>query len=230
MNSDWQRYILASSGYLELGMLDDAALALEKIAPPDKDRVEVLGVHLALELIGRKWRSAASIAGHLVNVMPENPSWWIQMAYAVRRCESIEKAEPLSGRPRSPERPAREGPRRVPHRLRSPGLCRSRDRAYRWCRGRHHRLAHRRPRRFRRGPDRVGRRIHQNHSASSPRERHLASPALRERETRATEKPLSRSPPSGPPRPSHACRLCQRSSSYSKLLVSLGPPTRARSA
>ena len=36
-------------------MLDDAALALEKIAPPDKDRVEVLGVHLALELIGRKW-------------------------------------------------------------------------------------------------------------------------------------------------------------------------------
>lgn len=95
MNSDWQRYILASSGYLELGMLDDAALALEKIAPPDKDRVEVLGVHLALELIGRKWRSAASIAGHLVNVMPENPSWWIQMAYAVRRCESIEKAEAI---------------------------------------------------------------------------------------------------------------------------------------
>ena len=30
-------------GYLELGMLDDAVLVLEKIAPEDKTRIEVLG-------------------------------------------------------------------------------------------------------------------------------------------------------------------------------------------
>ena len=42
MNSDWQRHVLASSGYLELGMLDDAALVLEEIEPEDKNRKEVL--------------------------------------------------------------------------------------------------------------------------------------------------------------------------------------------
>jgi hypothetical protein len=42
LNSDWQKHILASSGYLELGMFDDAALVLEEIAPEDKNRNEVL--------------------------------------------------------------------------------------------------------------------------------------------------------------------------------------------
>jgi hypothetical protein len=32
VNADWQRHVLASSGYLELGMLDEAALALEEIS------------------------------------------------------------------------------------------------------------------------------------------------------------------------------------------------------
>jgi hypothetical protein len=36
LKTDWQRHVLASSGYLESGMLDNAALALEEIAPEDK--------------------------------------------------------------------------------------------------------------------------------------------------------------------------------------------------
>ena len=46
MNSDWQRHVVASSRYLELGMLDDAALALEvgivvlQFAAPEQDRFE----------------------------------------------------------------------------------------------------------------------------------------------------------------------------------------------
>ena len=43
MNSDWQRHVLVSSGYLELGMFDDAAMVLEEIAPEDKTRNEVVG-------------------------------------------------------------------------------------------------------------------------------------------------------------------------------------------
>ena len=38
LKADWQRHVLASSGY-ELGMIDDAALVLEEIAPEDKNRV-----------------------------------------------------------------------------------------------------------------------------------------------------------------------------------------------
>ena len=43
MKADWQTHVLASCGYLDLGMFDDATLALEKIEPEDKTRVEVLG-------------------------------------------------------------------------------------------------------------------------------------------------------------------------------------------
>jgi hypothetical protein len=43
MRSDWRRHVTAASGYLELGMFDDAANALEEIEPEDKTRKEVLG-------------------------------------------------------------------------------------------------------------------------------------------------------------------------------------------
>jgi hypothetical protein len=39
---DWQRHVLTVSGYLELGMFDDAALILEKIAPEDNSRNQVV--------------------------------------------------------------------------------------------------------------------------------------------------------------------------------------------
>jgi FMN-dependent dehydrogenase len=48
LSGDWKRHVLASSGYLELGMFDDAALVLEEIAPEDKNRNEVLGARVNL--------------------------------------------------------------------------------------------------------------------------------------------------------------------------------------
>ena len=95
LNRNWQKQVLASSGYLELGMFDDAARSLQEIPPEDRRRIEVLGARLALYLAGRKWQMAAAVAGHLVKVTPENATWWIQMAYAVRRSETIEKAEAI---------------------------------------------------------------------------------------------------------------------------------------
>lgn len=76
-------------------MFDEAALALGEIAPEDELRVEVRKARLALYLAERKWRKAAAVAGELVKAMPENATWWIQMAYAVRRSETIEKAEAI---------------------------------------------------------------------------------------------------------------------------------------
>ena len=61
LRTDWQRHVLASSGYLELGMLDDAALALEEITPEDKTRTEVLGAReVAKELKHEGWYAWAS--------------------------------------------------------------------------------------------------------------------------------------------------------------------------
>jgi Flp pilus assembly protein TadD len=95
LSSNWQRQVITSSGYLELGMLEDAALALAEIAPEDEKHIEVLEARLALHLAGRNWRMAAAVAHNLVQLVPQNPSWWIRMAYAVRRAETIEKAEAI---------------------------------------------------------------------------------------------------------------------------------------
>ena len=93
MKSDWEGHVLACSGYLELGILDAAALVLEEIAPEDKNRTEVLGARVVLYMAAKKWDMAAVVASHLVKVDPETAGWWISLAYAVRRNESIEKAE-----------------------------------------------------------------------------------------------------------------------------------------
>jgi hypothetical protein len=57
LKTDWQRHVLASSRYLELGMFDAAALVLEEIAP--KDRNEVLGARVVLYMAAKKWDMAA---------------------------------------------------------------------------------------------------------------------------------------------------------------------------
>jgi lipopolysaccharide biosynthesis regulator YciM len=89
LKSDWQRHVLASSGYLELGMFDDAALVLEEIAPEDKNRNEVLGARVNLYMVAKKWDMAASVASHLVKVEPEEAGWWINLAYATRRAAEV---------------------------------------------------------------------------------------------------------------------------------------------
>jgi lipopolysaccharide biosynthesis regulator YciM len=95
LKADWRTHVLASSGYLELGMFDAAALMLEEIAPEDKDRNEVLGARVNLYMAAKKWDMVAAVASHLVKVDPQTPGWWISLAYALRCTESIEKAEAI---------------------------------------------------------------------------------------------------------------------------------------
>ena len=42
LKSDWQRHVLACSGYLELGMFDSAAQVLGEIEPDDESATEPL--------------------------------------------------------------------------------------------------------------------------------------------------------------------------------------------
>jgi Flp pilus assembly protein TadD len=100
LKADWQKHVLASSGYRELGMFDDAADALEEIGPEDKTRKEVLSARVDLYMTAKKWDMAAAVASHLVKVEPEEVGWWISLAYATRRCESIEEAEKILMRAR----------------------------------------------------------------------------------------------------------------------------------
>ena len=71
MKASWQKQVLASSGYRELGMFEDAAHALEEIEPEDKTRNEVLYARVDIYLAAKKWDMAAAVASHLVKVDPE---------------------------------------------------------------------------------------------------------------------------------------------------------------
>jgi Flp pilus assembly protein TadD len=46
-------------------------------------------------MAAKKWDMAAAVASHLVKVDPETAGWWISLACALRRTESIEKAEAI---------------------------------------------------------------------------------------------------------------------------------------
>ena len=76
-------------------MFDDAAIVLEEIAPEDKTRNEVLGARVDIYIAANKWDMAAAVASHLIKVDPQTAGWWISLAYALRRTESVEKAEAI---------------------------------------------------------------------------------------------------------------------------------------
>jgi Flp pilus assembly protein TadD len=76
-------------------MFDDAALVLEEIAPEDENRNEVLGARVNIYMATKKWDMAAAVGSHLVKVDAETAGWWISLAYALRRTESVEKAEAI---------------------------------------------------------------------------------------------------------------------------------------
>jgi hypothetical protein len=56
LKSAWQKHVLVSQGYLELGMFDDAANALEEIEPEDKTRK---GFHRRLHKNAGRFSSAS---------------------------------------------------------------------------------------------------------------------------------------------------------------------------
>jgi hypothetical protein len=76
-------------------MFDDAALALEEIAPQGKHGNEVLGAHVVLYMAAKKWDMAAAVASHLVKIEPKNEAWWISLAYSIRRSEGVERRKPF---------------------------------------------------------------------------------------------------------------------------------------
>lgn len=53
MKASWQKQVLASNGYRELGLFE--AQALEEIEPEDKTRNEVLYARIDIYLAAKKW-------------------------------------------------------------------------------------------------------------------------------------------------------------------------------
>jgi cytochrome c-type biogenesis protein CcmH/NrfG len=81
------------SGYLELGMLDEAARILDEIDPKDRRRKEVLHAQLELATAAERWHSAVATAASLVRSHPEDPAGWLVLARALTKTANAEYAE-----------------------------------------------------------------------------------------------------------------------------------------
>jgi len=92
---NWRRRLLAATGYLELDMLGDAARELDAVPAEHREGLDVIGIRLSLAMAVKDWPLAAELAQHMVTVQPDEPGWWINLAYSVRRCQSIELAEEI---------------------------------------------------------------------------------------------------------------------------------------
>jgi hypothetical protein len=87
-----EMHLAAATGFLELGMFDDAAMELENIEPEERARPEVMGLRVELYHDAEKWTAMEAVARHMIKVHPQVPGWWIQWAFATRRAVSIESA------------------------------------------------------------------------------------------------------------------------------------------
>ncbi|MEO7098038.1 MAG: hypothetical protein ABI162_01665 [Luteolibacter sp.] len=88
-----QRHPLDSAlGYFYLGLFNDAWDELESLPVELRLTDPVLEMRLAVYHALHKWNPARILAESLAQRFPENPNWWIQWAYALRREKSVTDA------------------------------------------------------------------------------------------------------------------------------------------
>jgi tetratricopeptide (TPR) repeat protein len=89
IDSQFQRRLLAASGFAELSLFQEAVQELEELPEPSKELPTVLMVWLEIYQRWQKWSEAESVATRLVEMEPEEPSWPVALAYAIRRSRGL---------------------------------------------------------------------------------------------------------------------------------------------
>jgi lipopolysaccharide biosynthesis regulator YciM len=84
-----QRQLLAASGFMELGMFQEAVEELESLPEAIREIPIVLAVWLEVYQGWKKWAEAISVATRLVEAQPYEPNWRVAQAYAIRRARGI---------------------------------------------------------------------------------------------------------------------------------------------
>jgi Tfp pilus assembly protein PilF len=82
-------------GYLELGMVEEAAAELDCISPAFVEHFDVRVLRGLVLQEKKDWLALAPLAAGLVRDRPDDPAWWIMWAYATRRADSIDAAEKI---------------------------------------------------------------------------------------------------------------------------------------
>jgi tetratricopeptide (TPR) repeat protein len=89
IDPQFQRRLLAASGFAELSLFQEAVQELEELPESSKELPTVLVVWLEVYQRWQKWSEAESVATRLLEMDPEEPCWPIALAYATRRCRGL---------------------------------------------------------------------------------------------------------------------------------------------
>lgn len=80
-------------GYLELGMLKEAAAEFGRVPAPENASSEAVALWMAILQEKKDWKSLRDTAADFVKRTPEEAGAWITWAYATRRADSLIVAE-----------------------------------------------------------------------------------------------------------------------------------------
>ena len=90
-----KRRLSHAKGYLELGMLAEAAAELAQIPKPESSELDFLSVRLALLQEQQNWPAVRDCARDYAARAPEEAAAWVTWAYAARRADSISAAQKI---------------------------------------------------------------------------------------------------------------------------------------
>ena len=79
-------------GYIELGMLEDAAAELDSIVFDERFSVLVSRVRVELHMAAKQWDRVILYATRLVETNPEFHDAWVAWAYALRELNQVAEA------------------------------------------------------------------------------------------------------------------------------------------
>jgi predicted Zn-dependent protease len=82
-------------GYLELGMVGEAAAELDRIPELTASEFDVRVLRALVLQEQKQWVRLVPIAAGLVREKPDDAGWWIMWAYATRRSSSLAAAEKI---------------------------------------------------------------------------------------------------------------------------------------
>ena len=93
---DKARWLLEKAdGYLDISMSQQARETLQLIRKPYRNNLVYIELRLRLAVAEEDWDTALSIAKSLKDKNPENPGFWVQLAYVTRRGLGIKPARTI---------------------------------------------------------------------------------------------------------------------------------------
>lgn len=88
-----QRRISHARGYLELGLVAEAAAELAQLSGPDAETTEAIALRIAVSHEQQDWPRVRDLARELIHRDEADAAVWVTFAYATRRADSLVAAE-----------------------------------------------------------------------------------------------------------------------------------------